>query len=828
MTTTTAPKRLKDLQPEWTPAAEETPWLMHCAPGVVLCKDGSLMAAFTYTGVDIDNIDEYRLESTLRDLESAYGMLDERFFLWWQIDKRKDRAYQLSDFPETAGTFIDRRVAEQIESGTFYSFSYTLFLLYTGETGVFKYMDNVQRLVNEEGMNWLKAMVKSATPTEMTRQGSIHDARQLDQNIAVMEEGIGRFIGRMINMSFRRLTNWELDTSLVKAANIGLDARSQFSAPPGALLDTWGSVSEVHVGREVVVVDGPNRSVYLAQLALQEYPKNLAPAVFEKLFATPGELRLTHVIRCLNQPQAKSLLTESAEYYKFAQSSLAARVISYFSSNPPAVDSGKHELYLQCVEALRRQTSENLGWVRHTATITVFAESIAAVESAVRDVTRTMNDFALIRERLNLGSSYFAIFPGAWQHQQRLGLINTERVADCSPIFTADPGSDICSFLSKEVYQRPVPVLSVFRNVYGGRVHFDPLATGLGHALLVMPSGGGKTTFANFCLSQFGRYEGARRLIFDRDASCRITTALHGGRNIDLKSNQVKLAPLNAARHGEGGRRWARQWLINVLEEGGYPVTAQDRNQIDKRLKEYADSDQRLTISNFCVGLAPELVENLAEWTKSGPFGMFDHDIDDLDFGHWTCIDMKEIMKVERLARAFLDHCLYMLDRQLDGTPTFIYVEEASFMLSNPLFAPILADWLKTFRKKNAIVWLTVQSPESLACLKDETLRATMVDNIPNILLGFNPKLEQHREVYKDLLGMSEDHIDLIKQIKPKRDYIWSLNGVCRTMTTAFTPDMLAYLRSDSSIQKLFDEHANSGRAEWQTNYLTEATRRSA
>ena len=69
---------------------------------------------------------------------------------------------------------------------------------------------------------------------------------------------------------------------------------------------------------------------------------------------------------------------------------------------------------------------------------------------------------------------------------------------------------------------------------------------------------------------------------------------------------------------------------------------------------------------------------------------------------------------------------------------------------------------------------------------------------------------------------------NLIKQIKPKRDYIWNLNGVCRTMTTAFTPDMLAYLRSDSSIQKLFDEHANSGRAEWQTNYLTEATRRSA
>jgi type IV secretion system protein VirB4 len=110
-------------------------------------------------------------------------------------------------------------------------------------------------------------------------------------------------------------------------------------------------------------------------------------------------------------------------------------------------------------------------------------------------------------------------------------------------------------------------------------------------------------------------------------------------------------------------------------------------------------------------------------------------------------------MKVDRLGRAFLDHAFTSISRMLTGKPTFIYVEEASFALSNPAFLAGIDEWLKTFRKKNAFVWLTVQSPESVTGVDSEAIRATLTDNIPNILLGANPKLESHRTLYRQIFG---------------------------------------------------------------------------
>lgn len=50
----------------------------------------------------------------------------------------------------------------------------------------------------------------------------------------------------------------------------------------------------------------------------------------------------------------------------------------------------------------------------------------------------------------------------------------------------------------------------------------------VGHAILIAPTESGKTTFVNFCLSQFQKYGDVNTFIFDRDQSVKITTFLHG------------------------------------------------------------------------------------------------------------------------------------------------------------------------------------------------------------------------------------------------------------------------------------------------------------
>jgi type IV secretion system protein VirB4 len=183
-------------------------------------------------------------------------------------------------------------------------------------------------------------------------------------------------------------------------------------------------------------------------------------------------------------------------------------------------------------------------------------------------------------------------------------------------------------------------------------------------------------------------------------------------------------------------------------------------------------------------------------------------------------------MSVERLARAFLDHCFRSIEKNLDGRPTFIYLEEASFLLNNVNFLSAIDDWLKTFRKKNAFVWLTIQSPQSISGIADEKVRATITDNIPNLILGYNKKLENHRKLYGSMFAMSDEQIDLIGALRPQRDYLQISDGNCRVMRTSFDHHLLAYIRSESQYQDLFTKAQASGALNWRDAYLADVKAR--
>ncbi|UUZ66556.1 hypothetical protein LP417_33940 (plasmid) [Polaromonas sp. P1-6] len=487
----------------------------------------------------------------------------------------------------------------------------------------------------------------------------------------------------------------------------------------------------------------------------------------EILLAMPIEFRLTHVMRCMGQDTARKTLKEIAEYYLMTQSTFLQRAIGKATGQPPAVDPGKADMYGQCVEALRRQNFEGLNWLHHAMTVTLIDSDVNSLEQRINDVSHTINEVPFIRERIGLKASMAAIIPGQWAMQKRLMFTNAEMACDCAPVFTMDQGSPTSKHLS-ETCGKPMPSMAVLRSIYGTAYHLNPHIGQVGHALLVMPTGGGKTTFMNFCLTQFQRYPDAQVMIFDRNLSCRIITGQVGGSHIDLKAGGVRLNPMAAIREGEMGRLWAREFLLQRLQEGGMVTTPDDRNIIDQTILQLSQSTQSLSLSTVAHLMPRHIHTAMMEWLKDGPYGMFDSESDDLALTDWTCIEMKDIMAVERLARAFLDHAFRTIMKRLDGRPTFIYLEEASFLLNSPIFLPALDDWLKTFRKLNAFVWMTVQSPESISGIDDERIRATLADNIPNLFLGYNKRLENHRDLYKKMFTMTDAQVNLIRATQAK------------------------------------------------------------
>lgn len=807
--------------------SESLPWLCHVEKQWVLCKDGSLLTGFEYTGVDIDNADEHNTQQVMGEVQTALAALDERFYLWWTVDKRKERYYRDSIFPSDAGKKIDQNIADQYKRGEVFTLVYRMYLLYTGETGVFAYMDNVKRMINEEQRSLPMAMLMGLNPNAMTNAATLHDARQLDQNLAAAQGGVKQFLAAHSVMAFKQLEGWALDNALLQTANVGMPTNTTYKPPIDALLDGYCSLSDIKIGREIVSVAGPNRHVFASNLTMKDYPANLHAGVMELLMAMPIEFRLTHVMRCLGQDAARKTIKEIAEFYLMTQSTFLQRVMAKATGSAPAVDPGKSEMYAECIEAMRRQNFEGLSWLHHSMTVTVIDASVQGLEQRIDDVCRIINEVPFIRERLGLKASWASILPGQWAMQKRLMLVNAEVACDCAPLFTMGKGEDTSHHLS-ETIGKPVPSLAVLRTIYGTGYNLNPHSGQVGHALLVMPTGGGKTTFANFCLAQFQRYENAQVVIFDRNLSCRIITGQLGGTHINLRSGGVKLNPMAAIKDGELGRLWAREFLIQRLTEGGLVTTPEDRNIIDQTILQLSASTQSMSLSTVAHLLPRRLHTALMEWLADGPYGMFDSEVDDLSLTDWTCIEMKDIMAVDRLARAFLDHAFRMIMKRLDGRPTFIYLEEASFLLNSPIFLPALEDWLKTFRKLNAFVWMTIQSPEAVSGIDDERVRATLADNIPNLILGYNKRLENHRDLYKKMFAMTDPQVDLIGQLRPKRDYLLVADGFCKILRTSFDKNMLAYLRSEQGFQDLFTEAQTSGRADWREWYIQEAMRKSS
>lgn len=83
------------------------PWLNHVTPGLVLNKDGSLLAAFEYRGVDPDDLFDAQVDSYTEQMQKVFSRLDSRVTAWWIVDKRRDPSYVPGDFQNQTAADLD-------------------------------------------------------------------------------------------------------------------------------------------------------------------------------------------------------------------------------------------------------------------------------------------------------------------------------------------------------------------------------------------------------------------------------------------------------------------------------------------------------------------------------------------------------------------------------------------------------------------------------------------------------------------------------------------------------------------------------------------------
>jgi type IV secretion system protein VirB4 len=136
-------------------------------------------------------------------------------------------------------------------------------------------------------------------------------------------------------------------------------------------------------------------------------------------------------------------------------------------------------------------------------------------------------------------------------------------------------------------------------------------------------------------------------------------------------------------------------------------------------------------------------------------------------------IEMGHLMGLgEQVVLPALELLFHRVERQFDGRPTLLVLDEAWLFLGHRVFAARLQAWLKTLRKKNVYVVFATQEVADAASRPE--LLSTILSACPTKI--FLPDEEAlvpaMAEAYRRI-GLSTAEIHILAKAQKKRDYYY-------------------------------------------------------
>jgi type IV secretion system protein VirB4 len=371
------------------------------------------------------------------------------------------------------------------------------------------------------------------------------------------------------------------------------------------------------------------------------------------------------------------------------------------------------------------------------------------------------------------------------------------------------------------------PYLCIFNTKSGVPFKFNFHVGDVGHFMIIGPTGGGKSTFVNLMVIMWQKYSPCRVIILDKDNSCYTTIKSLGGSYIDFKSRDIKNCKMNPLRWLEDDHRdfQLTSWIICLIESFNDSNISSSQVSTLKKAISYLKKNENtaVTLTNFhfmLEGIDHDLSSRLLPWLKN-PLSdlnsietIFDNEEDDFiselrrDKSGIIGIDLGNIFKNKKIVEPLIQYLLISIDELIDGhTPTMIYLEESWYLLENIKFRNVFEEWIKTLRKKQAIVGLSTQSVDDI--LKSG-ISSSLNDNIKTRIFLANFQAQSSYSIYSGLLGVSDKDINRIKTMRRQMNYLIWQDGKVRLIETNFNKNILSFINSDRAdidfINQYFDE----------------------
>jgi type IV secretion system protein VirB4 len=546
----------------------------------------------------------------------------------------------------------------------------------------------------------------------------------------------------------------------------------------------------VSFGLDALEVAGASGRSFAAMLSIKEYPAETRPGLIDNILRLPCELVLTETFAPADRQIARERIDLALRRQKASEE-----------------DSGTERR--EMLSARDALGAGQAGFGDHHFSLLVRAPYLAELDTAMANAAAGIADIGAIavREDVNLEPLFWGQFPGNEAYIVRRALISTANAAGFISLHGFPVGQPIGNHWGDSV--------SVLETTSSTPYFFNFHEGDLGHFSIIGPSGSGKTVVLNFLAAQAQKF-GPRTIFFDKDRGAEIFLRAAGGHYSVLRPGEpTGFNPLRLPNTPEN-KAFLRDWLGVLLNAEGPEELASISAAVDACF-DHDPAFRRLRYFQELLGgrrrpEAGDLQSRLDPWVNNGEHAwLFDNDEDHLDLSARILgFDMTALLDSPRLRTPAMMYLFHRIDERLDGEPTAVLIDEGWKALDDPVFAARIRDWLKTLRKRNAIVGFATQSARDAL---DSRISSALVEQTATMIFMPNPKAKA--EDYCAGFGLSAHELDLIRSL-PAHSRCFLIrhanHSVVARLDLAGMPELLLVLSGrESTVRRLDAIRANVG-----------------